>query len=603
MIGSVVGKYRIVGQLGRGAMGTVYRAVDETLYREVAIKVLNPDLVDTPIMKRFRSEATVLARLNHPVIATIYELFTLGDDTLIVMELVPGETLERICTRMGAMAPAHAAHILDRILSALDHAHRAGIVHCDIKPANVMVTAQGDVKIMDFGTARVPGKQQTTADKYMMGTPAYMPPEQVTGQSIDARSDLYAVGVVLYRMLSGTVPFTAESLIGVMQKQISEDAAPLAAHRSGLPDWCEPIVSRAMAKTPADRFQSAAEFSAALRASGAVMRQPVGVAHPDPVTTAAAVERRGELVEEPTLHMSQTLGASQGPATLKGSTVAMPPPVFAKPDAGTATTEPSTPKRDWRPLVATAGTIVVAGLVIWRFGGASLQTGGAAAPTTPKPPAVAPLPAPERPAEASPRPSSRGDAVGDRGTASKSSIGAAGRGNALPPQKGQPPIASAAPPTATARGAAPTSPEGAPAPKTFTPAVFEARYLTRTGDGARERDSRVVLADGKVHVQASEDASTLATVPYGDVLSINYSHGRDPLWNAPGGPEPVARAGGGAFGIFRGPRYWIALRTTSAKNRFVVLRMGNEAVAKRAIAALEERTGRHAQVAGNADTK
>src|SRR5580765_4248958 len=184
MIGNVVGKYRIVGQLGRGAMGTVYRAVDETLYREVAVKVLNPDLIDTPIMKRFRSEATVLARLNHPVIATIYELFTAESETLIVMELVPGETLERICTRMGPMAPAHAVHIVDRLLSALDHAHRAGIVHCDIKPANVMVTAQGDVKIMDFGTARVPGKQQGTADKLMMGTPAYMAPEQVTGQSI-----------------------------------------------------------------------------------------------------------------------------------------------------------------------------------------------------------------------------------------------------------------------------------------------------------------------------------------------------------------------------------------------------------------------------------
>src|ERR1051326_5589831 len=287
-------------------MGTVYRAVDETLYREVAIKVLNPDLVDTPIMKRFRSEATVLARLNHPVIATIYELFTLGDDTLIVMGLVPGETLERICTRMGAMAPAHAAHILDRILSALDHAHRAGIVHCDIKPANVMVTAQGDVKIMDFGTARVPGKQQTTADKYMMGTPAYMPPEQVTGASVDARSDLYAVGIVLYRMLTAATPLVADSFVAMMQKQLVEDAAPLASHRQGLPDWCETIVRRAMAKAPEDRYQTAAEFSAALRAAGAVMRQPVGVAHPDPVETAAAVERRSDSTGDPTLTLPHT---------------------------------------------------------------------------------------------------------------------------------------------------------------------------------------------------------------------------------------------------------------------------------------------------------
>ena len=201
MIGQTVGKYRIVGQLGRGGMGTVYRAVDQTLDREVAIKVLNPELADTKIIKRFQAEATTLAKLNHPEIATIYELLRLETQLLIVMELVRGETLEKVSVRLGKIEPDRAAYLIDKVLSALEHAHRAGIVHCDIKPANVMVTEHGGVKIMDFGTARVRGAENGTLDGYMMGTPAYMSPEQVLGQELDGRADLYAVGVVFYRLL------------------------------------------------------------------------------------------------------------------------------------------------------------------------------------------------------------------------------------------------------------------------------------------------------------------------------------------------------------------------------------------------------------------
>jgi len=587
MIGNVLGKYRIVGQLGRGAMGTVYRAVDETLYREVAIKVLNPDLVDTPIMKRFRSEATVLARLNHPVIATIYELFTADQDTLIVMELVPGETLERICSRGGVMAPAHAVHIVDRVLSALDHAHRAGIVHCDIKPANIMVTAQGDVKIMDFGTARVPGKNQETADKYMMGTPAYMPPEQVTGQSIDGRSDLYAVGIVLYRMLAGTVPFTADSLIGVMQKQIAEEPPPLSAHRAGLPVWCEPIVRRAMAKAPGERFQTAAEFSAALRSAGAVMRQPVGLAHPDPVISAMAAERHGEDVAgDPTVTLPKT---SMTP--IHGLTVAMPPPV-------------STIKEDWRPLAAGVLVSVAVLLGLWRFGGASLQTAGTASrrPATPSP---APAPATSAPAPIAAAPAAGTPAAtGARGTA-KSSAQSTPRGAAAL----QPPLASTSPGApAGARGSRPTAetPAGTEGEKpraAAVPAVFEARVLARAGDGWREHDCKVLLADGKIHVQAADDTPAPAAIRFDDVVAIAYSRGRDPMWNAPGGPEAIAKAGGGAFGIFRAPRHWVSVRTTSARSRFLVLRLGNDAQAKHAIALLEERTGRHAQTVATTETR
>lgn len=264
MIGTTVGKYRIIGQLGRGATGLVYRALDETLEREVAIKVLNPHLADTEIVRRFRAEATILARLNHPDIAVIYELLSRESDLLMVMELVRGETLEQLCDRVGPLPPDRAAYLVDRILSALGHAHRAGIVHRDVKPANAMVTELGGVKIMDFGIARMLGAEHMTIDGCTIGTPAYMPPEQVLGEEVDGRSDLYSVGVIFYRLLTGKLPFEAETPIAMLQKQMADTPSPLSAHRPELPAWCETVVARALAKSPGDRYQSAEEFRRAV---------------------------------------------------------------------------------------------------------------------------------------------------------------------------------------------------------------------------------------------------------------------------------------------------------------------------------------------------
>jgi serine/threonine-protein kinase len=264
MVGTTVGKYRIVGQLGRGATGVVYRAVDDALGRDVAIKSLNPHFAVPDILKRFRAEATILARLSHPEIATIYDLLATDTDLFMVMELVRGETLERVLERVGSMPPDHAGYLLDGILSALDYAHRAGIVHRDLKPANIMVTELGAVKIMDFGIARVRGAEHMTIDGCTIGTPAYMPPEQVLGEEVDGRADLYAVGVILYRLLSGRLPFDADAPLIMLQKQVAETPPPLNLSRPGLPDWCEAIVARALAKAPADRFQTAQEFRGAI---------------------------------------------------------------------------------------------------------------------------------------------------------------------------------------------------------------------------------------------------------------------------------------------------------------------------------------------------
>ena len=245
-------------------MGTVYKAVDETLEREVAIKVLNPDLGESDVLKRFRAEAVTLARLNHQGIATLYELHRHDDDLLMVMEFVRGETFHDLSERLGQLAPPQAAQLCVQVLDALAHAHRAGVVHRDLKPANLMVTDGGTVKVMDFGIARVLGTEHYTQSGYMMGTPAYMAPEQVLGRDVDGRADLYAVGVVLYRLLAAQLPFEADTAIAMVQKQLSDAPTPVARVRPDLPDWCSVILERSLAKDPADRFQTAEEFRAAL---------------------------------------------------------------------------------------------------------------------------------------------------------------------------------------------------------------------------------------------------------------------------------------------------------------------------------------------------
>ena len=185
-------------------------------------------------------------------------------DLLMVMEFVRGESLDKLSERFGAISPERAAYVIDQILSALEHAHRGGVVHRDVKPANVMVTDEGAIKIMDFGIARVLGAEQKTVDFRLMGTPAYMSPEQVLGEEVDGRSDLYSVGVLFYRLLTGALPFSADIALGMLQRQIRDTPIPLCAHRGGLPDWCEAIVQKSLAKVQADRFQSAEEFREAL---------------------------------------------------------------------------------------------------------------------------------------------------------------------------------------------------------------------------------------------------------------------------------------------------------------------------------------------------
>src|SRR6478672_1319203 len=190
MIGKTIGKYRFVEELGRGPLGVVYKALDETLDREVTVKVLNPELTNSELMKPFQTEATTLARLHHSDIATIHEIQRTDTDLLMVTEFVKGETLEQLSQRCGPLPPERAAYLVAQVLGALEHAHKVGVFHRDLKPSNVMVTEQGSVKVTDFGMVRVATADQMTADGFTLATPSYMAPEQLVGREVDARADV-----------------------------------------------------------------------------------------------------------------------------------------------------------------------------------------------------------------------------------------------------------------------------------------------------------------------------------------------------------------------------------------------------------------------------
>jgi serine/threonine-protein kinase len=575
MIGRTVGKYRIVGQLGRGGAGIVYKAVDETLGREVAVKTLNPDLANTEVMARFRAEATILAKLNHPQIATIFELLQDETDLVMVMEFVRGETLDKLAERLGPIAPDRAAYLIDQILSALEHAHRAGVVHRDVKPANVVVTDEGGIKIMDFGIARVLGAEQKTVDFRLMGTPAYMSPEQVIGEEVDGRSDLYSVGVLFYRLISGALPFTADTALGMLQRQIRDTPTPIHVHRPSLPAWCDVIVQRALAKTPADRFQSAEEFRDALsRATG-----PLPAA--DYAKTFALAE------------------GAHSPASVLGPTdtidLSRPPVVNAAAAGAAPAIARSRARTTFIPAPAMVAMAVIVGVAI---GYAALRHGRSDAAVADTTKAALPTVA----APATPTAvviNDRSEALAEPATPAPATP-ASEEPLSPPAEPIPPPPVAPAPRHVAAAPIAPAKPvrevreeRVSPASATVPEAslVFETRALVGTRK-PKEQSAQLVLSDGKITIIPTSDPSTtLCGIPYGRVISINVSKSRDPLWNSPQGPAPVARAGGtlSKFGIAVS-REWISLRT-STDEQFVAMRF-DEVIIKRVLLALEERTGR-----------
>ena len=280
MIGHVVGSYKITEKIGEGGMGAVFKGIDLMLEREVAIKMLRPELASQPqVVERFRSEAVTLAKLNHPNIATLFSFVRQGEDFFMVMEFVRGQTLENLIRRSGAMPCDKAIGLFCQALEGIDHAHRMGIVHRDIKPANMMLTESGTLKVMDFGIARVLGTSRMTRQGNIVGTIEYMSPEQVRGLETDARSDIYSLGILLYEMVTGRVPFFSDSEFDLMRMQIENAPQPPRVFATNIPQNIEQAIMRALAKKIEARFQSAADFRNVLlrgpSASAPMIQNPV----------------------------------------------------------------------------------------------------------------------------------------------------------------------------------------------------------------------------------------------------------------------------------------------------------------------------------------
>jgi serine/threonine-protein kinase len=265
MIGRVIGNYRITGAIGSGGMGDVFIGEDLMLERPVAVKRLKPELTGRPdVVQRFRSEAVVLAQLHHTNIATVYAFLQDGAHFFLVMEYVRGWTWQNLIGVHGAFAPAVAVGLFRQALDGIGFAHRQRIIHRDLKPANIMVTESGVIKVMDFGLARVLGSAHLTRTGRLVGTLEYISPEQIRGEETDTRSDIYALGIVLYELVTGCLPFVSDSEYTLVRAQVEAPPPSPRAITPAVSPALEQVILRALAKTPGERFQSIAEFSRAL---------------------------------------------------------------------------------------------------------------------------------------------------------------------------------------------------------------------------------------------------------------------------------------------------------------------------------------------------
>ena len=304
LIGQTVGNYEIISLLGEGGMATVYRAQQTNMRREVAFKIIRSGMSGSAdFVQRFEREVQTVATLNHPHILKVFDFGQVNGAAYLVMELQAGGSLTTLI-EAGPLDTARAATLLDQIASALDYAHRKGVIHRDLKPQNILLDTEGNAILTDFGIAKVLNTAGMTQTGMTVGTPTYMAPEQWQGLPLDARSDEYALGIVLYQMLSGKLPFNGDTPFAVMHKHIYDAPPSIIADRPDLSPAVDMVIKRAMAKNRDDRFATAGELAAAFRAAlqGQMPSVPLMQTTPPilplartvaeiPVTTAAAPPR------------------------------------------------------------------------------------------------------------------------------------------------------------------------------------------------------------------------------------------------------------------------------------------------------------------------
>lgn len=318
MIGRTIQNYRIEELLGEGGMGTVYRATDTLLRRSVAIKMLHPHLLrDATFMERFKNEAVLSAQLNHPNVAVLYNLLSDRSDNLMVMEYINGTTLDALLKKQGKLSIENTLKMVMQALDGLHHAHRKDILHRDIKPANLMLTQDGDVKLMDFGIARLVGSQRLTRADRVVGTLEYMAPELLDRVEPSVQSDLYAIGVLLYELLSGKMPFEATTDSTLINQILTKPPISLRSRIADLPKPLEAVLDKLFQKKPEKRYKSAMELKQALAfivSPGPINFQPLEAKKPAIPPTQLAQTPTKKPVTGPTVLVKQPSGEDERPS-------------------------------------------------------------------------------------------------------------------------------------------------------------------------------------------------------------------------------------------------------------------------------------------------
>ena len=346
----LAGRYRFTRVIASGGMATVWEGTDQVLARKVAIKVLHPHLArDESFVRRFRGEAIAAAPLAHPTIVSVYDTVSEDGIDAIVMELVSGTTLRADLDQHGPLRLGAVLAIGAQVADALGAAHASGLVHRDVKPANILLSADGRVLVADFGIAKAAEGGDLTMDGSMIGTAKYLAPEQVQGTTVDARTDLYALGIVLYEALSGTVPFVGENDTATALARLHRDPLPVHQLRPEVPPAVDAVVARSLARDPAARFQTAADLRRALVAAGADPGRAPAVAQ-------AAVAAATVL---PLAHPTPSSPPAPSPSA---------PDPFVVPAGGTPPTSSGSTgnSRRWTgPFVVLLALIAVAATVTW----------------------------------------------------------------------------------------------------------------------------------------------------------------------------------------------------------------------------------------------
>ena len=304
------GRYRVLGRLGVGGMATVYLAEDSSLGRKVALKVMAERYAeDGEFVERFRREAQAAARLNHPNIIAVYDRGEADGRPYIAMEYLQGRTLKQVIQKEGPLPPERAIAVAMQVLAGLRYAHEHGVVHRDVKPHNVLVGDDGRIKVTDFGIAHA-GDPQMTEVGSIVGTAQYLSPEQARGRSVGPQTDVYSLGVVLYEMLAGRVPFEGDSSVAIAMQHVSDEAPPLRSLAPQVPESLAMVVAHSMLKQPEQRYGSADEFSADL---DRVRRGLV------PAAATALIEMPREPTEQvPAVEATRIAPRSEGPSLLSG---------------------------------------------------------------------------------------------------------------------------------------------------------------------------------------------------------------------------------------------------------------------------------------------